>query len=255
MEDITLQKEKTEVKDMLKAIRSTTDYNEVTRLQKEFEHVLSRVRPVAIALAEQELLQEGYTFEDLQTACDVHLALFRNTIAQNRLDVPEDHPISRFQKEHEAISAMMEKLRGLFRDASKLAGMDEAMPMLKEAGILIARLLQAENHNVRQENTLFPILEKHGVSAPPAIMWAEHTEMKEEKKDLKKSLEALTPGEFPEAVKKLESKARVLYEQFLSHTQKETHILYHTALEVITADEWKDIKEECDNLGYFDLSL
>lgn len=49
----------------------------------------------------------------------------------------------------------------------------------------------------------------------------------------------------------MEMIAKFLIEKFGSHTQKEENILYVTALNVISDEEWKEIKEECDNLGYF----
>jgi DUF438 domain-containing protein len=42
-----------------------------------------------------------------------------------------------------------------------------------------------------------------------------------------------------------------LMEKFAAHTLKEKNILYSAALDVLSEDEWKDIREECDNLGYF----
>ncbi len=46
-----------------------------------------------------------------------------------------------------------------------------------------------------------------------------------------------------------------MFKKFLSHTQKEENILYVTALKVISDDEWKEIKEECDLLGYVDYKV
>jgi len=35
------------------------------------------------------------------------------------------------------------------------------------------------------------------------------------------------------------------------HSQKERRILYPAAIELFSAEEWNDIRLECDSLGYF----
>ncbi|MBA7539849.1 hypothetical protein ES705_32134 [subsurface metagenome] len=64
-----------------------------------------------IALAEQELVQEGFSQDDLITACDIHLELFKDNIEKSDLEVPADHPIARFQEDHRVILHLMEELR------------------------------------------------------------------------------------------------------------------------------------------------
>jgi len=39
------------------------------------------------------------------------------------------------------------------------------------------------------ENALFPVLERHGISKPPAIMWMEHNQLRGKKKQLKALIE------------------------------------------------------------------
>jgi hypothetical protein len=39
-------------------------------------------------------------------------------------------------------------------------------------------------------------------------------------------------------------------EALSSHIYKEDHILYPAALQTITAEEWQEIREQCDELGY-----
>jgi DUF438 domain-containing protein len=250
-----LEKSKNDVKEMMKKLRGTKECNNVEELQKDFEALLAKVPPLAIAVAEQELLNEGYTFEDLKNSCDVHLALFKGSFENNRINVPKDHPIFHFQEEHRAITRFLEKLRAVIKEASSKSSKEEAKLELETISKIARKLMEAESHNVRQENTLFPILEKHGITAPPAVMWEEHTEMKEQKKAFLKKLEKVDEFPFKEFLDRLDAIARILMEKFFKHSQKENNILYETALRVITEEEWKDIKEECDNLGYFKLEM
>jgi DUF438 domain-containing protein len=236
-----LQENKAAVKEMIRKLRGNENKEEAERLSKEFEALIAQVNPMAIALAEQDLLGEGYSFSDLKTACDVHLAVFKGAIEDNFVKVPEGHPIHYFQEEH--------------KEAEIKGSKESAQAELAVINKIAQKLMDAESHNVRQENTLFPVLEKHGVTAPPAIMWEEHTDMKEQKKKLIKEVGRINEFPFQEYLNRLEVLARVLLETFYNHSQKENHILYETAMNTITEDEWKDIKEECDNLGYVDLRI
>ncbi len=240
------------LKTLLKRVQGGTSREEIEKARAEFKGLLSKATPLLIAQAEQELIAEGFTQQDLVSACDVHLELFRSTIEQNEISVPEEHPIARFQKDHRIILTLMDELRRLAGELKKRGTYEQGRPELDRLAELIEKLLEAENHNVRQENTLFPLLERHGLEQPPAIMWMEHTEMKEQKKKLKKLLDQREEMDFDTFADLVLQHSILLQEQFANHTLKEKNILYQAALEVLTEEEWKDIKEECDALGYFD---
>lgn len=248
--DFTATKE--ELKKLLKKIKGKeSDSRAISDARREFKEVLARATPMMIALAEQELVQEGFSQDDLVTACDIHLELFKDSIEKPDLEVPADHPIARFQEDHRVILRMMEELRETVLKAKSRGSLEAARAEMESIEELIGDLLEAENHNVRQENTLFPILERHGLEQPPAIMWLEHTEMKQQKKKILSLITERETKDFTTLINLLEAMSIMLIEKFAAHTQKEQNILYVTALEVITEEEWNDIKEECDNLGYF----
>lgn len=244
-------KNKEKLKVILKNLKSEIDKTKLNKLKEEFKDIIKDVDPLLIAQVEQELVNEGLPIEELSNVCDIHMELFKDQIENPDLKVPEDHPIASFQRDHKVILKLMNELVELVKKVSKKSSYDEGKEELKEIEIIIKKLLEAENHNVRQENTLFPILERHGVEQPPAIMWMEHTDMKNLKKKMLKLVQS-RDEKWDIFVKLLYGNAISLLEQFGFHTQKEQNILYSIALEVITDEEWNDIKEECDNLGYFE---
>jgi uncharacterized protein len=248
----TMEQTKEELKVLMKKLRGSEDEETLEKTKLEFKDLIKSANPLVIAMAENELVKEGFSQSDLMSACDVHLMLFKDAIENPNLKVPEGHPIRDFQEDHRVILKLMEDLRSSVKKIRNLGSYEAAKDELVNAEVLSKKILSAENHNVRQENTLFPILEQHGIEQPPAIMWAEHTEMKEEKKAILKLLENRKSAEFQDFVSQLSKLAVHLLEKFSVHTQKEEHILYIAAMDVITDQEWKDIKEECDNLGYFE---
>ncbi len=250
---LTFEETKNQVKELMKKLSGKACMENLDKIKTEFKDIIAVANPLVIAMAENELVKEGYSQDDLMNACDIHLLLFKDAIENPNLKVPDWHPIHRFQEEHRFILKIMEELRFAVIRAKQKAGYNEAEEELIIIRKFAQRLMEAENHNVRQENTLFPVLEKHGIEQPPAIMWAEHTEMKEQKKEILRLLDKNNGMTYSELLRVLENTVTRLLEKFSVHTQKEEHILYVTALKVIPDEEWKEIKEECDNLGYFDL--
>lgn len=232
------------------AFRELGGTHEATVEQRTaLKRLLAQASPLDVAQAEQELANEGVTLRQLSSACDVHLELFREAAAARRFELPASHPISHFEEDHRVILAALGELRAAIGDARARRTPEAAEDELRIVKRSIDLLLAAENHNVRQENTLFPMLERHGIERPPAIMWQEHTEMRDDKKRLA-ALYAEC-GEWSSFLDRMDALAIEFTEKFASHTQKEQTILYPAALELFSSEEWNDIQAECDELGYF----
>lgn len=108
----------------------------------------------------------------------------------------------------------------------------------------------SEKHYLREENVLFPMLEKHGITEPPAVMWMEHDQIREAKKKLQALIKEVNEDNFPIFKNKLWETAKTLDNLLPSHFYKENNILFPTALSVITQQEWVDIRNEFDAIGY-----
>jgi DUF438 domain-containing protein len=70
---------------------------------------------------------------------------------------------------------------GKIQKAEDLSSVSDEIKQLKH---IAEDFLDAEKHYLREENVLFPVLEKHGITEPPAIMWMEHNQLREKKKQL-----------------------------------------------------------------------
>ena len=222
-------------KDALRVIVSRLHGGESPEaLKEEFKGVLGEITPLEISQVEAELVKEGTTREELMSLCDVHMAMFKESLSKEP-NLPDWHPIHILYEEHRGMLDAAEQVWKLARDES---GGDE------ELRSLVKKLAETEPHYLREENVLFPYLEKHGITEPPAIMWMEHDHIRTERKALISLAESGTRG------KLLVAKARGLYELFSSHFQKEGKILFPSALDVITDTEWKHVRKEFDGIGY-----
>jgi len=235
------------VKDLIEQLHAGKSPEEV---KKQFRNTLQKVSSTQIAQAEQELVKEGMPQEEIRKLCDVHLAVFRESLDKQKIELDADHPIYVLMEEHNVVLKYIEELKGIIQRVGGATSFDDVADDVHRLSYVAEHLMEVEKHNVREENVLFPYLEKHGISEPPAVMWAEHNELKEKKKQLLKLSEIHGKIAFKDFAKQLADIGGYITEALSSHVYKENHILYPAALQTIGDGEWREIREQCDELGY-----
>lgn len=220
------------------------------QVKGKFKKLLETTSSEEIAKIEQELVKEGMPREELQRLCDVHLAVFSDQVGKQQLNISPAHPVSILMEEHKILTQRTERLQtlvGMVEDACDVVYVGDVLKEVQQ----IARMFQeAEKHYVREENVLFPVLEKHGITEPPAIMWMEHNQIREKKKQLSDLAEKWNTMTFFDFKKRLADTAKPLCSLLPSHFFKENNILFPAALQTVKESEWKDIREEFDEIGY-----
>jgi PAS domain S-box-containing protein len=240
-----LAEKKKHLKDMIRRLHGGADPESI---KEEFAQVLEGVAPSEIAAIEEELIREGMDKSELQRLCDVHLAIFKETLESQKIEAEPGHPVYILLREHDFVKKVVGKISDVL--SSVESGQDFSEGAVQKMKELLGHLREYEKHKVREENTLFPSLEKHGVTGPPSIMWAEHDEQRKRIKAADKTLESGTPVSPGESMKNLISDLKDLTSMIPNHFYKEENILFPTALKILSDDEWKEIKISMDDLGY-----
>jgi len=219
-------------------------------VKERFRQVLEGVSPLEIAKIEEELIKEGMPREEIQSLCDLHLAVFREQLEKQKLETPPENPISILMEEHKILLELLEKLGTIVnsvQQAEDVSYVGEDITQLKH---IAEDFLDAEKHYLREENVLFPLLEKHGIREPPAIMWMEHNQLRDKKKQLHNIIEKYNTLSLQDFKKQLSETTKSLNSILSSHIFKENNILFPTAQRVVTEQEWRDAKREFDEIGY-----
>lgn len=238
-------------KEMLKeVIRQLHAGASPQEVKDRFKRVLEGISPLEIAKIEQELINEGMPREEIQRLCAVHMTVFREQLEKQKLDVPVQHPINILMEEHKVMLQVAEKLSNIISKLEQISDMSNASDEMVFLKHIAEDFRDSEKHYLREENVLFPVLEKHGITEPPAIMWMEHNKIREKKKQLNTLLENYSAIGFSVFKKQLSEVTKALNELLPSHFFKENNILFLTALEVVTSQEWKDVRKEFDEIGY-----
>jgi DUF438 domain-containing protein len=163
---------------------------------------------------------------------------------------PEGHLIHTLMEEHRIMLEMAEKLIAATKQLKARGSYATAAVEMIEITRLLQNFQASQNHYLREENVLFPTLDKLGFSGPPAVMWSEHNQIRDFEKTLYPLLEQSTTLPFAEFVAKLESAANTLSQLLTSHFFKENSILFPHALEMLQAGDWETLRAAADKVGY-----
>ncbi len=225
---------------------------DVEKIKKEFVVEFGEASPEEIARIEEELIADGMSITKLRKLCDVHIEVFKESLNRSALEEPLGHPIRILKDEHRLMLEHAET----FAKTLKLLSVDTDETRIRSTTNRFEAVFKdAEKHYLREENVLFPMLEKHGIKQPPAIMWIEHDKIRELKKEIYSLTEAINSEINIANFERLKAFAGTLVETLSSHFYKENQILYPTAMNVVTSDEWDIVLEDFRDIGFCKFSI
>ncbi len=245
MSEIFGKNKKEQLKELIKKLHSGAKLEEI---KEQFSKIIQGVDASEIARIEEELIKEGMPAEEIHRLCDVHIAMFKESLEKEKTIAPVGHPINILMEEHKILLSYAGEIKKTVENIKNMKSFEDAKQGLEFLTHIAGHFKDSEKHYLREENVLFPYLEKHGITQPPAIMWSEHNMIREQKKKFYGILEKRE--NFLEFVKNIEMIGNEINQMLGSHFYKENNILFPTAMKVITDNEWKEIKKEFDEIGY-----
>ncbi len=234
MDDESYNKNREKLKELLEKLQEGEN---VEKLKRQFKDLLKSIPPLEIPLIEQELMKEGISAEEIANMCDIHVELFRESLAKEMgHDVPAGHPLHTLYMENDKITKDAELLNlytgNLEENIENLKSLAKQLPMI---GI---------THYTREEMLLFPYLERRGITAVPSTLWRKHDECRAK---IKLLLNSINQND----IKKIEERAREASKALADMVFRENNILYPTAKEILSEGEWAAIKQQDDEIGYY----
>ncbi|MHA2081411.1 MAG: DUF438 domain-containing protein, partial [Candidatus Thorarchaeota archaeon] len=149
---------------------------ELGSIKKYFVKTIGAISPSEITFYQDEFIKDGLKEEDFQVLLDMSLEVFRDTIQSQKPIVPKGHPIHTLMSEHALLMEYANELQSLVEvlSSGERALKPEYLIRIRQ---LIAFFVESDSHYLREENALFPGLEKHGLTGPPKAMWTEHQDI------------------------------------------------------------------------------
>jgi len=238
---------KAQIKEAIRQLHAGVPPDQV---KERFRSVLEGTDSLEIAKIEEELAKEGMKKEEIRKLCDVHMAIVKEQLEKQMPNMKPSQPISILMEEHKIMLQMGEKLTALSNKILRVNDMRYVTKEIHEVEHVAEDFTDAEKHYLREENVLFPSVEKHGITEPPAIMWMEHDQIREQKKQLHKLIADLKTSGFESFKQQLWDTAKSMGNLLSNHFYKENNILFPAAMSVVTEAEWMDVRREFDEIGY-----
>jgi DUF438 domain-containing protein len=220
------------------------------QVKEKFRDVFEGTDSLEIAKIEEELAKEGMKREQMRKLCDVHMAIFKEQLEKQMPNMKPSQPIAILMEEHKIMLKMADNLVSLANKILKVSDMQYVAEDIHQVEHVAEDFTDAEKHYLREENVLFPMVEKHGITEPPAIMWMEHDQIREQKKQLHKLIADLSTAGFEVFKQQLGETAKALSTLLQNHFYKENNVLFPAAMSVVTEAEWIDVRKEFDDIGY-----
>lgn len=239
-------------KALKKLIDELNEGKDPEEAKAEFQTIIKDTGPDELAKAEEELVKEGMPRERLNKLCEVHLAVFKDKMGEQKVLVPAGHPISILMEEHRILLEYVDKFNLATNKIADKTDFNLIKDDLKVLHDVAKHFKESIKHYLREENVLFPYIEKHGLTEPPAQMWIDHDKIRELEKKLFDLLDLAEKkaGKYSEFKEQLLKTVGSLTNLIASHFFKENNILFPTSMRLISPQEWKDIRHEFDEIGY-----
>ncbi len=199
----------------------------LSRLKKGFERFLKERIHWKSPRLRRSLSKEGVKRDDMRRLCDVHMAIFREQIENQNLNLKPSQPISILMEEHKIMTKWLKISLSLANKILKVTDIRYVSEDIHQVEHLASDFADSEKHYLREENVLFPMLEKHGITEPPAVMWMEHDEIRDQKKKFQALMQDVNQANFRSLQRSaLGNQRKRLGNLLPSHFYKENNILF-----------------------------
>ncbi|NJE30957.1 DUF438 domain-containing protein [Thermococcus sp. 18S1] len=244
---------KEQLKKLLLRIHEGEDVN---KLKDEFRQVLSGISPLEIPIIEQELVKEGISAKDIAKMCDLHVELFREAVAGTEeleeKDLPDGHPLKTLYLENKEIMKDAEMLNLYARTLATTKDermREEILGVLEE---IVGNLRKIGfTHYNREEMLTFPYIERRGLTAIATVLWTKHDEIRFMIKRLAELLRKRDEMPWEEFVERFKEKAGEASFALSDMVFRENNIYYPTLRALLSDGEWKAIRMQEDEIGYY----
>lgn len=231
-------------KAILKILNFIQDGGELEEAKKMFQAAFDQVDVAEITAAERELIAQGLDPRKIQYLCNVHADVFKGNIKENKKNSEFEkpgHPVHTFKLENIVLKSLVND--ALLPDLAKWEKGDKsALSKLRQE---LKDLAKIHYHYARKETSMFPIMTKYEITAPPKVMWGVDDKIRKliGQANLLINQKDIDQVEVSKAIK--ETAHEVLEMIF-----KEEEIMLPMIDEVASEEDWGNVKNEEEQIGY-----
>lgn len=148
-------------------------------------------------------------------------------------------PVAELMQEHNEILSELKKLNKVTNLFSTLGYSSKNFQQMKRILVFIGQEVGA--HNRKEEEALFPVLDRY-VVGPTRIMRVDHKKLKKSYADLCRAVDAVrTHQDSFLAIRRLRKTSQKLIQLFVNHIHKENFILFPMIQRFLKKEELQEI--------------
>jgi DUF438 domain-containing protein len=221
------------------------------QVKHQLETMLDEADYSDVFMMEVQLVQEGISAERIQELCDTHTRVLKKHLDLS--ETPETvpgHPVNTFVQENRELTKTTARIRLVMRQLEPLPDEQDATEQMRTIQESLNHLMDVDKHYRRKEYLLFPYFEKNNLPGPPMVMWGKHDQARSLLRETIAGLQQV------ETVNVAEAKAYNLLaitpaiEAVDDMIYKEEKIMFPTALNLLTEQDWYEIYLQSDEYGY-----
>jgi hypothetical protein len=221
------------------------------RVKHQLESLLDQADYSDVFLMEVQLIQEGIPAEAIQDLCDTHTRVLKGHLdLQETPETNPGHPVHTFVYENLELTRTSTQIRHLMAKIKSQSADSDVTEIMDEIHQLLNNLMDVEKHYLRKENLLFPYFEKNDLPGPPTVMWGKHDETRELLKGTLSGFQEVHQFTALEAAAYNQFSVLTVVDAIDDMVYKEEKILYPTALNLLTEQDWYEIYLQSDEYGY-----
>lgn len=229
---------------ILQILRFLQEDGDFDQAKSMFQTAFDEVSVKEITEAERALIASGLNPQEIQNLCTVHAEVFRGAIGEKE-ELPAfekpGHPVHTLKQENLVLTSLVND--ALLPDLDKfLAGKKEKLAAIRQE---LADLSQINKHYTRKEISMFPLMTKYGITAPPQVMWGVDDDIRRWIKEAKDEAGKERPD--PDLLaQKIKQAAKEVTEMIF----KEEAIMIPLLADVASPLDWQAVKEDEGQVGY-----
>jgi DUF438 domain-containing protein len=222
-------------------------------LRREAHRLLADIGPNDIAVAEQNLIDDGYPVQLVQllSATFMLMGIPAEQFTDVKRWLPANHLLRTVMVEHDVIRLFLSDLTDVVGALRHLCNLTDVSTEFRRLAHTTEHLDAMRKHFDREDDVIFPLLKQHGRISLCRALEGDHINIRVEIENLARLIvlfNEINPEQFKAGVMRT---IRRLQTIVWEHLAQEDEILYPIALGIINDSEfWEQMKAICDEIGY-----
>jgi len=227
-------------------------------LQKRANRLIDAVSPNDFERAERNLMRNGIPPRKIQqlSTLFIMMGLAEKQKSDLRPRLPDYHILRKVMAEHEMLRCFLADLEEVAIQIQEASHLTVTSGEFMRLSHIVEHLNSLDEHIGREDDVLFPALQKYGWKSLFMQISSEHTYIQMAVDDLLKLLVAFEKMPFTNFKTRLLSTVRYLCPLLREHLFHEDRVLFPLAVSITDDNNlWERLRQICNEIGYCGIHL